>query len=99
MHLRPKTPFPLRPKEAPMQYKTIVLELLAQQPEFQERLRLKRTLLTTVEHYASELKTRHEGWKDCLSQATPASGPSQVASQALEIALQELRENSSLPGF
>jgi hypothetical protein len=46
-------------------------------------------LLSTVELYASQLKTRHEAWKDCLSQAKPGNA-SQIASQALEIALAEM---------
>lgn len=73
-----------------MQYKTIVLELLQQHPEIQNRLRSERRLLATMEFYARELKARHEAWKDYLSRAMPDSDPSQVASEALEIALHQL---------
>ena len=75
-----------------MHYKTIVLELLQQQPEMHNQLRSKRMLLPTLEIHASWLKTRHEVWKDRLSQAMPASDPSQIASEALEIALKELTD-------
>jgi len=75
-----------------MQYKTIVLQLLQDRPEIHERLRKQQMLLSTVESYASQLKTRHEAWKEMLSQAKPGSDPSQVASEALEIALAELED-------
>ncbi len=75
-----------------MQYKTIVLELLKQQTELHERLRSQRQLLTTLETYALELKASHEAWKETLSQAKPGSDPSQIASEALEMAIQELRD-------
>jgi len=73
-----------------MHYKTIVLELLKQRPEMHEQLRKKRTLLQTMELYAQELKRKHEALKDVLSQARPGSNPSQIASEALEIALEDL---------
>ncbi len=73
-----------------MQYKTIVLQLLEDRPELHEQLRSSRQLLSTLERLAKELKTSHEGWKDQISQARPGSEPSQIASEALEIALQEL---------
>ena len=78
-----------------MHYKTIVLELLQQRPTLHEQLRSQRMLLPTLERCASELKTRHEALKARLSQATPGSSESQIASEALEIALTELVE--SLP--
>jgi hypothetical protein len=75
-----------------MPYKTIILELLQQQREMQEELRRTRSLLPTLEFYARELKTSHEAWKELLSQAKPGSHPSQIASEALEIALKELED-------
>jgi len=75
-----------------MQYKTIVLELLQQHPEIHQQLQSKRTLLATMELYARELKASHEAWKDRLCQALPGSNPSQIASEALEIALWELED-------
>src|SRR5260370_34706118 len=73
-----------------MQYKTIVLELLRERTELHEQLRLTRRLKPTLETCAKELKASHEAWKERLSQATPGSDPSQVSSEALEMAMQEL---------
>ena len=75
-----------------MRYKTIVLELLQRHPEIHNHLRSKRTLLPTMERYAKELKTRHEAWKEQLSQARPKSDPAQIASEALELALHNLED-------
>ena len=75
-----------------MQYKTIVLELLQQRPEMHEQLRKDRKLLPTMEIYAKELKTSHEAWKETLCQARPGSDQSQIASEALEMALKELED-------
>ncbi len=76
-------------------YKTMVLGLLEERPRFHRQLRKNRTLLATLEHYANLLKTHHEAWKDQLAQARPGSDPSQIAGEALEIALKELED--SLP--
>ena len=73
-----------------MQYKTIVLEMLQQRTELHEQLLSTRQLLSTVEAWAKELKDRHEFWKDALLQAKPSSEPSQIASEALEMALSEV---------
>jgi hypothetical protein len=73
-----------------MLYKTMVLELLQDRPQMHEQLRKKRQLLATVELYGQELKRKHEAWKDILSQARPGSDASQTASEALELALEEL---------
>ena len=76
-----------------MQYKTMVLELIQERPELHDQLRKSRILLPTMERYASELKTRHEAWKNILPQTKPGSDPSQIASEALEIALKELEDS------
>lgn len=78
-----------------MQYKTIILHLLEQRPQMHDQLRKNRKLLPTLNRLARELKTRHEAWKDQLSQTRPGSGESQIASAAMEIALKELED--SLP--
>ena len=78
-----------------MQYKTIVLELLQQRTELHDLLRKQRMLLPTLDRLARELKASHETLKDHLTQARPDSDPSQIASEALEIALKELED--SLP--
>jgi hypothetical protein len=73
-------------------YKTLVLELLKQRPDLHEQLRQSRTLLPTLERSAIELKTSHETWKERLAEAKPGSDPSQIASQALEMALKEVED-------
>jgi uncharacterized protein YfaS (alpha-2-macroglobulin family) len=78
--------------ESHMQYKTMILELLQQRPQMHEQLRKDRKLLPAMELYARELKRNHEAWKDLLTQLRPGSHPSQIASEALEIALKELED-------
>ena len=73
-----------------MLYKTIILEFLQGRPQLYDQLLTNRTLLSTLERYASQLKTSHEAWKDQLWKARPDSHESQIASEALEFALQEL---------
>ena len=75
-----------------MQYKSIIHDLLQQRPQMHDQLRKSRKLLPTLELYARELKTSHEGWKEMLSQLRPGSDKSQIASEALEIALKEMEE-------
>ncbi|HLJ95435.1 MAG TPA: hypothetical protein VKU02_19820 [Gemmataceae bacterium] len=75
-----------------MQYKTIVLKLLKERRQLHEQLCKERKLLSTMELYAKELKSSHEAWKDLLAQMRPGSDRSQVASEALEIALKELED-------
>ena len=75
-----------------MHYKTIVLELLQQHPELHRELASRKTLLTTLERYAADLKALHHHWTQTLSQIRPGSAPSQIASEALELALQQLRD-------
>ena len=82
-----------------MQYKTMVLELLQQHPQLYQQLLSRRTLLSTLESHARWLRARHEAWKHSLSQAKPGSEASQIASEALEMALKELEDHlpSGLP--
>ncbi len=76
-----------------MHYKTIVLEFIQEHPTLHDRLRASRTLLSTVNLQAAALKRYHETWMDRLTQAKPDSDPGKIASQALELALEDLREN------
>jgi hypothetical protein len=92
IHLFFKKIYPINPKEANMQYKTIVLELLQQRPQMHDQLRKDRKLLRAMEIYAQELKTSHEAWKETLCQEKPGSDQSQIASEALEMALKELED-------
>jgi hypothetical protein len=75
-----------------MNYKTIVLELFRNHPELQLRLQADKTLLTTLERCAGELRSIHEAWTNCLSLARPGSDESQIASEALEIAVKDLED-------
>jgi hypothetical protein len=76
-----------------MQYKTIVLELLKEfHPVLYEQLRRQRKLLRTMNAFAAELRRKHYAWMDSISPTGPASDPKQVASQALELALEDLQE-------
>jgi hypothetical protein len=74
-----------------MHYKTMVLELFKQRPQLHDQLRKDRMLRPAMATYAMELKIRHEAWKERLSRARPGSDPSQIASEALEIALRDLQ--------
>jgi len=76
-----------------MQYKTIIHGLLQQQPQMHDQLRKSRQLLPALELYARELKTSHEAWMEMLLQMRPASDKSQVAGEALELALKEMEEH------
>ncbi len=75
-----------------MQYKTIILELLQQRPQMHDQLRKNRKLLPTLDLYATELKTSHEAWKETLAQERPDSDQSQIAFEALEMALKEMED-------
>jgi hypothetical protein len=79
-------------KETTMQYKTITMELLQEQPELYEQLRSSKRLLPAIDAYALELKDSHELWKERFSQANPGSDPRQIASEAMELAVQELSD-------
>jgi len=84
-------PIPLK-EETHMKYKTIILELLQQRTQLHEQLRKTRRLLPTLELYARELRESHLAWKTSLSEANPGSDPSQIASEAMEMALKELED-------
>jgi predicted RNase H-like nuclease len=75
-----------------MQYKSIIHEMLQERPQLREQLRKSHKLLPTLELYARELKTSHEAWKEMLAQVRPGSDPSQIASEALEMALKEMED-------
>lgn len=75
-----------------MHYKTIVLNLLEQRPNFHEQLRQVRQLLSALDLYALALKTLHESRSRELSQGNPDSDPCQIQSEALELAIRDLEE-------
>jgi hypothetical protein len=79
-----------------MHYKSIVLELLLDQyPTRYEDLRSRRDLLQALDRYSTELKARHDAWKSEHAQTRLATLPTQIASEALEMAIQELRNHLS----
>jgi hypothetical protein len=73
-----------------MMYKTMILELLQDRPEMYDQLLTKRTLLQTLNHYAEELRDIHHTWMGRLWQTNPHSAASQIAAEALELALEQL---------
>ena len=75
-----------------MQYKTIALELIREQPVLYEQLRSSKRLLPAMDAYAIDLKTSHDAWKEAIASKRPGSDPSQIAAEALELATLELRE-------
>lgn len=77
-----------------MMYKTICLGLLEQRPHMYDQLRQCRTLLPTLNRLASELKGRHQAWKQEL-QATRPGSDSQIAMEAMELAIQDLEDRLS----
>ena len=77
-----------------MNYKTICLGLLEQRPEIYDRLRQQRMLLPALNQLASELKARHHAWKQELKTTRPGSD-SQIASEAMELAVQEMEDRLS----
>ncbi len=82
-----------------MQYMTIVLELLRERKELHEQLRLTRRLLPTLERCALELRESHFAWTDHLLEMNPDRDRTQIASEAMEIAVKELEDRlpSALP--
>jgi hypothetical protein len=81
-----------------MTYKSIVLELLELSTELYERLRKDRVLLATLDLYATELGRRHLAWERQIAHAKPGSNQSQIASEALELAVEELKDRlASMP--
>ena len=76
------------------QYKTIVLEMIQEQyPALQAALRARRMLLPTVNLQATALKRYHETWIDRLGLKWPERDPIQIASEAMELAIEDLRDD------
>jgi hypothetical protein len=76
--------------EIAMQYKTIVLNLLTEQTQLHDQLKKGRQLLPTIETLAVELRDRHQSWISELARLRPESQPSQLSSEAMELAIEEL---------
>jgi len=89
-----RTATPPSPQSNPvMHYKTIVLELLQEHTTLHERLREKRMVLAAVETCSIHLKARHEFWMSQFRNTRTNHEPSQLSSSALEIAVQEFRDD------
>jgi hypothetical protein len=73
-------------------YKTIVLELIQEQPELYEQLRSTKRLLPAVDAYAIDLRSLHEAWQKAIALTRPALDPGQSAAEALEMAIEDLQE-------
>jgi hypothetical protein len=74
------------------QYKTLTLQLLRHYPQIYNHLKKTRKVPQTLDHYSKELKLSHEGWKDSLSESKPGSNPIQIAAEAMELALHDLKD-------
>lgn len=74
-----------------MQYKTITLALLQEVPALYQQLRQNRLLLTAMETYALDLRERHQAWIPVIARKRPDSDSRQIASEALELAIEGLR--------
>jgi hypothetical protein len=81
-----------------MLYKTIVLELIQQHPHMHDQLRKDRMLLQAVEFYAKGLKASHTAQRELIALSRPGSDPSQIASEAMELAVRDLEQSLALLG-
>ena len=75
-----------------MLYKTIVLQILEDRTDLYEQLRSTRTLRSTMESLATELRNLHLTWQETLATARPGSDPTQIASEAMEVAIKALED-------
>lgn len=73
-------------------YKTIVLELLQDRPALYEQLRANTTLMESMEQLAVAFRACHLQRMKELAAVRPESDPSQLSSEAMELALNELEE-------
>ena len=74
-------------------YKTIVLELLQDRPALHEQLRASGTLMESMEQLAMALRACHLEWMAKLAETRPGSERSQLSSEALELAVNELQDD------
>jgi hypothetical protein len=88
---RPTTRMQLNLKEKTMMYKTIVLQLLENRPALHQHLRKNRLLLEALNYLSTTLKAHHQELTAILTQKSPGRNQSQIAREALEIAVAELQ--------
>jgi hypothetical protein len=72
-------------KEAAMQYRSIVMEMIQSNHDLHERLKAKRLALTAINVYGKKLRSRHLELAETMDRG-----------QAFELALSEI-EQSLLP--
>jgi len=75
-----------------MQYKTIVRRTSERTDRSCTTATPDRRPPSDDETCARELKASHETWMETLAQANPGSDPSQISSEAMELALRELED-------
>lgn len=75
-----------------MNYKTVTLELLQDQPQLYDRLKRDRLLLAALEACSTDLRTRHLALARQLSQSRPEASLEQTSLEAYEIAVHELHQ-------
>ena len=79
-----------------MHYPTIVLELLQDEyPRLHSRLEPTQQLHRAVDDYAAWLEGHHASWMNRLNARRADRDPNQLASDALELAIADLREDIS----
>ncbi len=78
-----------------MLYKTMLLEMIQQRPTLYDQLLSQRKLREALDSYAAELSHRHAAWEEVIRSTPLAASPSQIASAALELALQDLERMMS----
>ena len=74
----------------PMQYKTIILQLIEDRPSLHHKLASSDTLLSTLNRLAAEFRSLHLELSDQLSRQHPELAAAQVRAQALEYAVPAL---------
>lgn len=73
-----------------MHYKTIILGLMDQHPDWFDQVSRDRSLLTTLHELAEQLQTRHQFWQAACLETNPHCDPVQLPNMALELAIEEL---------
>jgi hypothetical protein len=74
-----------------MLYRTILLHHIQELPHLYDRLLKERTLLTTLDRYAGELRESYQAWQRRIRMKEPAKAESQIASEAIKLALVGLK--------
>lgn len=76
-----------------MRYKTIVLELLQQNPSLHDELKASGSLLSTMERMAVALREDHLQLLETLRAQHPTDSEILLRSQAMELVVEQLRQS------